>query len=181
MNGPAPPGVLLDIGLFFAKAGAFVFGSGLAIVPFLYGGVVRDFHWLTEKQFLDAVAVAMITPGPVVIGVAFIGYLTAGILGSIVAALGVFLPPYLFVVILAKYFHLFARNKKIKIFVDGITSAVIGAIVGAAYLVGRQAIKDIQTAMIALVSLIVIVRIRKIPEPLVILAAGAAGILLKLR
>src|SRR5207249_1326728 len=90
---------------FFGKAGACVFGSGLAIVPFLYGGVVKDFHWLSERQFIDAVAVSMITPGPVVITVAFIGYLVAGLAGAILAAVGVFLPVYLITVLLAPHFH----------------------------------------------------------------------------
>ena len=97
-------GLLAQIAVFFAKAGAFVFGSGLAIVPFLYGGVVTENQWLTEKQFLDAVAVAMITPGPVVITVGFIGYLIAGLPGATVAAVATFLPCYLFTVIPAPYF-----------------------------------------------------------------------------
>ena len=105
LHGVAAPGLLLRVFTYFAEAGAFVFGSGLAIVPFLYGGVVGDFHWLTERQFLDAVAVAMITPGPVVITVGFIGYLVAGPIGATLAALGVFLPCYLFVVIPAAYFR----------------------------------------------------------------------------
>ena len=106
--------LLLKVMLYFAEAGAFVFGSGLAIVPFLHGGVVNQFHWLTERQFLDAVAVAMITPGPVVITVAFIGYLVAGPLGGTAAAVGVFLPCYLFVVIPAPYFRRFADNPKVQ-------------------------------------------------------------------
>ena len=109
---------LLEILWFFTKAGAFVFGSGLAIVPFLYGEVVQGHHWLSDRQFLDAVAVAMITPGPVVITVAFIGYLVAGPLGGAVAALGVFLPCYLFVVIPARYFRRSVHNPKVKAFVD---------------------------------------------------------------
>ena len=96
--------LLSQMGIFFAKAGAFVFGSGLAIVPFLYGSVVHEFHWLNEKQFVDAVAVAMITPGPVVITVGFIGYLVAGLPGACVAALGTFLPCYLFTILPAPYF-----------------------------------------------------------------------------
>jgi chromate transporter len=96
-------GKLAQIAWFFIKAGAFVFGSGLAIVPFLYGGVVKEYEWLNEQQFLDAVAVAMITPGPVVITVGFIGYLVAGIPGACVAALATFLPCYLFTVIPAPY------------------------------------------------------------------------------
>ncbi|HEU5321280.1 MAG TPA: chromate efflux transporter, partial [Methylomirabilota bacterium] len=93
------PEILGQLLWFFAKAGAFVFGSGLAIVPFLYGGVVQEYRWLDERQFLDAVAVAMLTPGPVVITVAFIGYLVASFPGAVAAAVGVFLPVYLFVVI----------------------------------------------------------------------------------
>src|SRR5262249_3381226 len=120
-----------EIFLFFAKAGAFVFGSGLAIVPFLHGGVVTEHHWLNEKQFLDAVAVAMITPGPVVITVAFIGFLVTGALGAVAGALGVFLPCYLFVIIPAPHYSQIAKNQKIRAFVDGVTSAAVGAIAGA--------------------------------------------------
>src|SRR5437667_1434641 len=123
--------LLLQIALFFGEAGAFVFGSGLAIVPFLYGSVVNEHHWLNERQFVDAVAVAMITPGPVVITVGFIGYLIAGFPGASVAALATFLPCYLFTVIPAPYFKKIAKNTSIKAFVDGITAAVVGALVGA--------------------------------------------------
>src|SRR5262249_39628978 len=133
LQGPAAPALLAKLGLYFAEAGAFVFGSGLAIVPFLYGGVVERFHWLTERQFLDAVAVAMITPGPVVITVAFIGYLVAGPLGALCAAIGVFLPCYLFVIIPAPYFRRFAKNPQIKAFVGGVTAAATGAIAGPAF------------------------------------------------
>lgn len=130
LAGPATGAILWKIGLYFAEAGAFVFGSGLAIVPFLYGGVVGEFHWLTERQFLDAVAVAMITPGPVVITVAFIGYLVAGPLGATAAAIGVFLPSYLFVVIPAQYFRRSAQHPKVQAFVEGVTAAATGAIAG---------------------------------------------------
>ena len=130
------------IALYFAEAGSFVFGSGLAIVPFMHGGVVNQFHWLTERQFLDAVAVAMITPGPVVITVAFIGYLVAGPLGASAASVGVFLPCYLFVIIPAPYFRRFADNPKVKAFVDGVTAAATGAIAGAAFVLGRRALTD---------------------------------------
>src|SRR6185436_12904893 len=107
---PASRATLWTIGWYFAEAGAFVFGSGLAIVPFLYGGVVDRFHWLSDRQFLDAVAVAMITPGPVVITVAFIGYLVAGPLGAVVAALATFVPCYLFTVLPAPHFRRYAKN-----------------------------------------------------------------------
>src|SRR5207248_111795 len=133
-----------------AGASLFVFGSGLAIVPFLYGGVVRQFHWLTERQFIDAVAVSMITPGPVVITVAFIGYLVAGLAGAILAAIGVFLPVYLITVLVAPHFHRVAKNRQVKAFVDGVTAAATGAIAGAAVILGRRALMDGPTILIAL-------------------------------
>ncbi|MBI3782107.1 MAG: chromate transporter [Deltaproteobacteria bacterium] len=178
LAGPATVGTLWKIALYFAEAGAFVFGSGLAIVPFLYGGVVGHFHWLSERQFLDAVAVAMITPGPVVITVAFIGYLVAGPLGATLAAIGVFLPCYLFVVIPAQYFRRSAQNPKVKAFVDGVTAAATGAIAGAALVLGRRAIVDIPTVIIGVATLLALVYLRKIPEPVVILTAGVVGVLI---
>ena len=179
LHGSASTEVLGRIFWYFAEAGAFVFGSGLAIVPFLYGGVVERFHWLTERQFLDAVAVAMITPGPVVITTAFIGYLVGGPLGGTLAALGVFLPCYLFVIVPAPYFRRFAGNVAVKGFVDGVTAAATGAIAGAAVVLGRRAIVDLPTAAIALAVLGVLVYAKRLPEPLVILADGAVGFLLK--
>ena len=167
------------IALYFAEAGAFVFGSGLAIVPFLHGGVVNQHHWLTERQFLDAVAVAMITPGPVVITVAFIGYLIAGPLGGVFAAGGVFLPCYLFVVIPAPYFRRFADNPRVRSFVDGVTAAATGAIAGAAFVLGRRALIDWKTIAIAVATWLAFTRVKKLPEPLVILAAGLAGLILR--
>ena len=175
LHGTASTGTLWTLGLFFAEAGAFVFGSGLAIVPFLYGGVVDRFHWLSDRQFLDAVAVAMITPGPVVITVAFIGYLVAGPIGATVAAIGVFLPCYLFVVIPAPYFRHIAKNRQVKAFVDGVTAAATGAIGGAAFVLGRRAIIDIPTALIALTTFALLSRVKRVPEPLVILGAGVIG------
>jgi chromate transporter len=167
---------LWRIGWYFAEAGAFVFGSGLAIVPFLHGGVVNDFRWLTERQFLDAVAVAMITPGPVVITVAFIGYLVAGPLGATVAAVAVFLPCYLFVVIPATYFRRSIGDPRVKAFVDGVTAAATGAIAGAAYVLGRRAVIDAPTALICLATFATLARVKGVPEPLVIVIAGLIGL-----
>src|SRR5207249_7318843 len=141
--------LLAQLGAFFAKAGAFVFGSGLAIVPFLYGGVVHDHQWLTERQFVDAVAVAMITPGPVVITVGFIGFLIGGFPGALVAALGTFLPCYLFTIIPAPYFKKYGKRPGIVAFVDGVTAAAIGAISGAVIVLGRRSIFDLPTALLA--------------------------------
>ena len=164
--------------LFFLKAGAFVFGSGLAIVPFLYGGVVAKFHWLTERQFVDAVAVAMITPGPVVITAAFIGYVVAGPVGALVAAWAVFAPPYFIVLVGAPYYRRFAQNRQVKAFVQGVTAAAVGAIAGAAYILARRSLVDLPTVLIGFVTLVILMFTKKIPEPLVILAAGAVGVFL---
>jgi chromate transporter len=176
---PAATGVLWTIFWFFAQAGSVVFGSGLAIVPFLHGGVVQHFGWLTERQFLDAVAVAMITPGPVVITVAFIGYLVAGVAGATVASLGVFLPVYLFVVIPAPYFRRFAGNRQVHAFVDGVTAAATGAIAGATFVLGRRALFDAGTVAICLLTLVLILKVKRIPEPAVIFAAGIVGLVLR--
>jgi chromate transporter len=155
----------------------FVFGSGLAVVPFLYGGVVQGHHWLTEKQFVDAVAVAMITPGPVVITVAFIGYLVAGVAGSCAAALGIFLPVYLVVVLLAPSYKQWATNPQLNAFVRGVTAAATGAIAGAVIVLARRSVYDIPTLVIAIVSLAVLFR-WKVPEPALIAGAAIAGLLL---
>ena len=170
---------LSQIGWYFFKAGAFVFGSGLAIVPFLYGGVVKEYAWLNEQQFLDAVAVAMITPGPVVITVAFIGYLVAGVPGACVAALATFLPCYLFTILPAPYFKKYGKHPGIKAFVDGVTAAAIGAIAGAVLVLGKRQLTDILSAVIAIITILVLLRFKKIQEPLIILVAAILGFLIK--
>jgi chromate transporter len=169
--------VLSQIGVFFAEAGAFVFGSGLAIVPFLYGGVVNEHHWLTERQFIDAVAVAMITPGPVVITVGFIGYLVAGFAGATVAALATFLPCYLFTIIPAPYFRKHGKKPAVVAFVDGCTAAAIGTIAGAVIVLGRRSITDLPTILIMLVTLVLLWKAKKIPEPVIVALAAVAGLI----
>jgi chromate transporter len=168
---------LFGIFLYFAKAGLFVFGSGLAVVPFLYGGVVQEHHWLTERQFVDAVAVAMITPGPVVITVAFIGYLVAGVSGATAAAVGIFFPVYLVVVLLAPSYKRWAKNPQLNAFVRGVTAAATGAIAGAVIVLARRSIYDVTTLMIAAVTFGVLIR-WKVPEPILIACAAVAGLLL---
>jgi chromate transporter len=176
MHGAVGAGTLLTLGLYFAAAGAFVFGSGLAIVPFLHGGVVEQHHWLTERQFLDAVAVAMITPGPVVITVGFIGYLAAGLSGAFVAAFATFLPCYLFTILPAPYFRKYGRRPALVAFVDGVTAAAIGAIAGAVIVLGQRSIVDPMTAAIALVSVGLVWKAKKLPEPVIVAAAAIVGL-----
>jgi chromate transporter len=171
-------GTPLQIFVYFAKAGMFVFGSGLAVVPFLYSGVVQGHHWLTDHQFVDAVAVAMITPGPVVITVAFIGYLVAGVAGATAAALGIFLPVYLIVVLLAPSYKRWAKNPQLNAFVRGVTAAATGAIAGAVVVLGRRSVYDLPTMLICVVSLAVLFR-WKVPEPVLIACAAAAGLALR--
>src|SRR5579871_961273 len=168
---------LLQIGGFFAKDGAFVFGSGLAIVPFLYGGVVHEYRWLNERQFVDAVAVAMITPGPVVITVGFIGYLVAGLPGAAVAALGTFLPCYFFTIVPAPYFKKYGKIPAIVAFVDGVTAAAVGAITGAVIVIGKRSITDWPTVLLALVTVALIWKLKKLPEPAIVAAAALIGLI----
>lgn len=165
-----------QIGAYFAYAGSFVFGSGLAIVPFLYGGVVKEYAWLTDRQFVDAVAVAMITPGPVVITTGFIGYLVAGFWGAVVAAGATFVPCYLFTILPAPYFKKYGKRPAIIAFVDGVTAAAIGAITGAVIVIGQRSITDSITAVLALVTVGVLWRFKKVPEPVIVLVAALFGL-----
>jgi chromate transporter len=172
-----PSGKNWTLFLFFVKSSLFVFGSGLAIVPFLHGGVVESHHWLNEQQFLDAIAVAMITPGPVVITVAFIGYLVNGPTGAVLAALGVFLPVYLILVVFAPFYRRFSGNQSIKAFVSGVTAAATGAIAGAVFVLARHSIHDVATFTIACISLLTLWR-WKVPEPVIVAVSGVVGLLL---
>lgn len=169
--------VLVQILLFFTKAGTFVFGSGLAILPFLREGVVNELGWLSEQQFLDAVAVALVTPGPVVITVAFIGYLVAGVAGASMAAVGIFLPVYFFTILPAPWFKRHRDNRQLKAFVAGTTAAASGAIGGAVVLLAQRAVIDVPTAVIALVGLALLWRFR-VRESYLVAGAGVAGLLL---
>ncbi|GGH50481.1 chromate resistance transporter [Comamonas phosphati] len=168
---------LKQIGLYFAYAGSFVFGSGLAIVPFLYGGVVKEYGWLTDQQFVDAVAVAMITPGPVVITTGFIGYLVTGFWGAVVAALATFVPCYLFTVVPAPYFKKYGKRPDVIAFVDGVTAAAIGSIAGAVIVIGQRSISDWITAALAIATAAILWRFKKVPEPFIVLAAAVIGLI----
>jgi chromate transporter len=167
---------LAQIGSYFAYAGSFVFGSGLAIVPFLYSGVVKEYAWLTDRQFVDAVAVAMITPGPVVITTGFIGFLVAGFWGAVVAAGATFLPCYLLTILPAPWFKRHGKRPAIVAFVDGVTAAAIGAIAGAVIVIAQRSITDWITALLAVVTALVLWKFKKVQEPAIVLAAAAFGL-----
>lgn len=166
-----------SMGLFFAKAGAFTFGSGLAIVPFLHHGLVDQHHWLTEQQFVDSVAMGLISPGPVVIMATFAGYLVFGVAGAVIATLGVFLPTYLFVVVPGPLIRRHERHPRLRGLISGATAAAAGAIAGAAIVIGGDVITGPASVVIALAALTLLLQHAvRITEPVVVLAAAAVGI-----
>ena len=168
--------ILSKLLFFFLKAGSLTFGSGLVIVPFLEKGLVQQTGWLDERQFLIAVAMGMISPGPVVITATFVGYLVAGFWGSLVSTVGIFLPSFLFVLIVAPILARHRANPNVKGFVKGAYAAAIGTILGACVLLGKIAIGDWLTALIALLSLVVLVR-WKVSNPMLVAVTAAIGLI----
>ena len=168
--------ILSKLLLFFLKAGSLTFGSGLVIVPFLEKGLVQQTGWLDERQFLVAVAMGMISPGPVVITATFVGYLVAGFWGSVVSTAGIFLPSFLMILVVAPILMRYRENPNVKGFVKGAYAAAIGTILGACVLLGKIAIGDWLTASIALASLVLLVR-WKVSNPLLVAATGIIGLI----
>jgi chromate transporter len=172
----ASTSILGKLLLFFLKAGALTFGSGLVIVPFLQQGVVRQYGWLDEHTFLIAVAVGMISPGPVVITATFVGYLVAGFAGALAATVGIFLPSFLLVLIVAPILIRHRANRHIQGFVKGAYGAAIGTILGSCVLLGRIAIGDWLTILIAALSLAALFR-WKVSNPLLIGITAVCGLI----
>jgi chromate transporter len=168
--------ILGKLFLFFLKAGSLTFGSGLVIVPFLEQGLVQHFGWLDQRQFLIAVAIGMISPGPVVITATFVGYLVAGFWGSVVSTIGIFLPSFLLVLIAAPLLARHRGNPNVQGFVKGAYAAAIGTILGACILLGRIAIGDWLTCAIGMVSLAILFR-WKVSNPLLIAATAVVGLI----
>jgi len=177
-NGQATSESLGQIAWFFIKAGTIVFGGGLAILPYLQQGVVYDFHWLTEHQFLDAVAVAMVTPGPLLISVAFIGYLIAGLAGAITATIATLLPCYILVITIAPYYHKNSQHPHMISFAKGISSAAIGALAGASVMLAMAAFVDTYVIALSALCLSALVFLR-VPGVFLIVLTGGIGVLLK--
>jgi chromate transporter len=185
-SGPVPPAsparplavaAVPQLFIFFFKTGLLVFGSGLVIVPFLKTQVVDQYHWLDNRTFLDAVAVGMISPGPVVITATFVGYLLAGMPGAAAATAGIFSPPVLFVILATPLLLRHRAHPRLRGFIRGVSTAVVGVLVGTTWLVGRAAIVDVTTLIIAVVSVLIVVYSKRVPEPLVIVAGGIAGLI----
>jgi chromate transporter len=162
--------------VFFLKAGALTFGSGLVIVPFLQQGVVQQYGWLSERDFLVAVAVGMISPGPVVITATFVGYLVAGFGGALVATIGIFLPSFLLVLLVAPLLARHRSNRDVQGFIKGAYAAAIGTILGACVLLGHIAIGDWFTIVLALASLVALFR-WKVSNPLLMAVTAVAGVI----
>ncbi len=163
--------------LFFFKTGLLVFGSGLVIVPFLKTQVVDQYHWLSNRQFLDSVAIGMISPGPVVITATFVGYLLNGVIGALAATIGIFSPPVLFTILATPILLRYYKNPRFAGFIRGVGVTVVGVLVGTTYLVGKEAIGDWLTAVIGIVSLVVIIVWKNLPEPFVVVAGGMIGLI----
>ena len=165
------------MGLFFAKAGALTFGSGLAIVPFLHQGLVDDHRWLTEQQFVDAVAMGLISPGPVVIMATFAGYLVFGLVGAVVATICVFLPALLLVVIPGPFIRRHERHPRLQGFVKGATAAAAGAIAGAAIVIAGDVVQSGWSVVIAIAALGLLLQKKvKVREPALVAAAAVVGL-----
>jgi chromate transporter len=162
--------------LFFLKAGSLTFGSGLVIVPFLEQGLVQHYNWLDERQFLIAVAIGMISPGPVVITATFVGYLVAGFWGSVVSTIGIFFPSFILVLVAAPLLARHRDNPNVQGFVKGAYAAAIGTILGACILLGKIAIGDWMTALIGVISLAALFR-WKVNNPLLIAVTGVVGLI----
>lgn len=168
--------LLVKLGGFFLKAGCLTFGSGLVIVPFLEQGLVQETNWLNPREFLVAVAIGMMSPGPVVITATFVGYLVAGFWGSLVATIGIFLPSFLMVLVVAPILMRHRGNANVQGFVKGAFAAAIGTILGASILLGKIAIGDWLTALIGLVCLGLLFRF-KVNNPLLVGGAAVVGLI----
>lgn len=176
---PLLPANLITMALLFLKVGSLTYGSGFVIVGVLKQEVVDNLQWLTSKEFIDGIAFGQITPGPVVITSTFIGYMTSGVIGSIVSTVCIFLPTFIFVLILAQKIHKFKDNFYLQSLIKGANAAALGAIISTAFILSRDALIDVPTVVLFLVSLAVLFS-TKFKDIYLILLSAAAGIAIKL-
>ncbi len=162
---------------FFFKTGFLVFGSGLVIVPFLQTYLVDQYGWLSQQQFVDAVAIGLMSPGPVVITATFVGYLLSGFAGAAAATAGIFMPSILFTVVGTPLLRRYRANPRLQGFVVGITVAVVGVLVGTSYLVGQSVVVDWLTALLALAALGIGLFAKRVPDQVVVAAGAIAGLI----
>jgi chromate transporter len=161
--------------LSFLKVGALLYGSGYVLLAFLRTDLVVNYHWLTEQQLLDAVAIGQFTPGPVFTTATFIGYVLAGVPGAIVATVGIFLPSFCFVALLARIIPHIRNSPWSAAFLDGVNVSALGLMAGVTWQLGRAAILDLPTALLALVAVVLLFRF-KINSAWLVLAGGMVGL-----
>ena len=168
---------MLQMILFFLKIGTLLFGGGMVMVAFLEQEVVSGYGWLTHKEFVDAIAMSQITPGPFTISSIFVGYKVAGPLGGVLAMLAICLPSFLMTLILAGQLRRIRTNLRVRAFIRGVGPAVVGMILAAGVTIARTSIVDLRTALLALACLVALTRF-KVDATLVVLAAGVVGLLM---
>lgn len=173
----AKSAMTLNLFLFFFRTGLLVFGSGLVVVPFLKTYVVDQYHWLNQQQFLDSVAIGMMTPGPVVITATFVGFLLTGFPGALAATVGIFSPSFLFTVVGTPLLRRYRSNARLQGFVRGVTVAVVGVLVGTSYLVGKTAIVDLPTVAVGLAALATVIYAKKLPDPALVASGALIGLI----
>ncbi len=168
---------MLDLFFTFLKIGAFTFGGGMVMIPFIEQDAVRTFGWLTQREFVDAIAMGQITPGPIVISSVFIGYKVAGLAGAVLAMGAISLPTFFYSIAAAYHLHRLKTNLRVRAILRGVGPAVVGMILAAGFVIAKASVVNIWTSLLALACLVAIVRF-KADTSLVIVAAGALGLLL---
>jgi chromate transporter len=170
---------LLRLALVFGKIGAVVFGGGFVMIPFIQREVVQHYGWLTQQQFVDAIALGQITPGPILISATFIGYKVQGLTGAVVATLAVFLPSFLMTALAARQMMRLRRNPRVAGFIRGVLPAVVAMLLVAAVTIARSTVwLDWRLLLLVVAALILLVRY-KVDAVYVVVGSGIAGFLLE--
>ncbi len=166
-----------QVALFFFKVGAVLYGGGYVLLAFLQEGLVQQHGWLTQQQLLDAIAIGQFTPGPVLSTATFIGYILGGVPGAAVATVGIFLPSFFYVALLAPVLFRLRRSPWIAAFLDSVNVCAVALMIGVTFRLGVDALRTWQSWLIAAVSFAVLLR-WKVSPAWIVLGAGTAGIVL---